>query len=231
VALDVPSPAEALAAAQRLENFVGLFKVGLELFSSGGPAIATSLAASRPVFLDLKLNDIPNTMSAAAHQAARLGVSMFTVHASAGRQGIQAAVAGAARGAQPGVPPPAVLAVTVLTSLDDPALSELGIAKTARELVLSWADLALSSGANGLVCSVQEIAPLRKAFGSGPILVVPGVRPAGADASDQRRTGTPGEAIRAGADYLVVGRPLMQAADPAGAAKALLDEITASLPK
>jgi orotidine-5'-phosphate decarboxylase len=156
---------------------------------------------------------------------------MFTVHASAGRQGIQAAVAGAAQGALPGGPPPAVLAVTVLTSLDDPALKELGIARTARELVLSWADLALSSGANGLVCSVQEVAPLRKAFGSGPILVVPGIRPAGADASDQRRTGTPGEAIRAGADYLVVGRPLRAAADPAAAARAIGAEIVAALPK
>jgi orotidine-5'-phosphate decarboxylase len=188
-----------------------------------------AIAQSRPVFLDLKLNDIPNTMSSAAQQAAVLGASMFTVHASAGRQGIAAAVAGAARGARSGGPPPAVLAVTVLTSLDAPSLIELGFTKSPGELVLAWAALALGAGANGLVCSVQEIAPLRQAFGPAPLLVVPGIRPAGADPGDQRRTGTPAEAIRAGADYLVVGRPLREAADPRAAARAIGAEIAAAL--
>jgi orotidine-5'-phosphate decarboxylase len=228
-ALDLPGPEEALATAAPLADLVGMFKVGLELFSAGGPSIVRSLVQSRPVFLDLKLNDIPNTMSAAAQQAALLGVSMLTVHATAGSKGIEAAVAGAALGARPGKPPPAVLAVTVLTSLDDLSLKELGFQQSPLELALSWARLALRAGASGLVCSVHEIAPLRQAIGAEPLLVVPGIRPVGTDAGDQRRTGTPGEAVRAGADYLVIGRPLRQSGDPRAAAQAISAEIDAAL--
>jgi orotidine-5'-phosphate decarboxylase len=220
---------EAVATAVLLKELVGLFKVGLELFTACGPSIVFSLSKLRPVFLDLKLNDIPNTMGAAAEQAAQLGASMLTVHASAGSAGIAAAVAGAARGSLKGRPPPAVLAVTLLTSLDGPSLRELGISKEPRDLVLSWATLALEAGAQGLVCSVHEAAALRASLGAEPLLVVPGIRPAGAEPGDQRRTGTPTDAIRAGADYLVVGRPLRQAVDPSSVAKALADEIAAAL--
>jgi orotidine-5'-phosphate decarboxylase len=229
-ALDWPSAEEAVMAARGLRRSVGLFKVGLELFTAAGPSVVRALAKIRPVFLDLKLHDIPNTMSAAAEQAALLGASMLSVHASAGRAGIEAAVAGAARGSSIEGPPPAVLAVTVLTSLNHQSLRELGLNKPPKELVLDWAQLSLRAGAAGLVCSVRELASLRKSIGSKPLLVVPGIRLAGAAPDDQHRTGTPADAIRAGADYLVVGRPLRQAPDPRKVAQAIEAEIAAALP-
>jgi orotidine-5'-phosphate decarboxylase len=173
------------------------------------------------VFLDLKLHDIPNTVERAARNAARLGVAMFTVHASGGEAMMRAAVAGAAIAARP----PAVLAVTVLTSLDDAALVGLGIPGGAAGRVTAWAALAQRCGCTGVVCSPQEVAGLRSALGPNVLLVTPGVRPSGASAGDQRRVATPREAIAAGADLLVVGRPITAAPDPVAAAESIVAEM------
>jgi orotidine-5'-phosphate decarboxylase len=194
---------------------VGLLKVGLELFAAEGPAAVRAAAAlGRPVFLDLKLHDIPNTVEGAARSAARTGASLLTVHASGGAEMIRAAV----RGAGPGV---GILAVTVLTSLGPKALDEVGLAGPAEAAVVRLARLAVEAGARGLVCSPLEVAAVRAAVGPGPLLVVPGVRPVGAARGDQARVATPEEAVRAGADVLVLGRPLRDAPDPAAAARAI----------
>ncbi|MDE2199976.1 MAG: orotidine-5'-phosphate decarboxylase, partial [Rhodospirillales bacterium] len=177
---------------------------------------------ARPVFLDLKLHDIPNTVAGAVRAVLPLRPHMLTLHASGGAAMIAAArdaaaAAGSAR--------PRLLAVTVLTSLDAAALNETGIAGGPRQQVLRLARLALAHGADGLVCSAHEVAMLRDAFGPGPVLVVPGIRPAGAPTGDQARTMTPREAAAAGADWLVVGRPITAAADPAAAAAAIAAEL------
>jgi orotidine-5'-phosphate decarboxylase len=222
VALDVAERSEVLRLARLLGGRVGVAKVGLEAFTAHGPAlVAEVLALDVPVFLDLKLHDIPNTVERAARAAARLGVSMLTVHASGGGAMLRAAVAGAAAADRP----PAVLAVTVLTSLDDAALAELGIAGDAAERALAWARLARRCGCAGVVCSPREAPALREATGPGFLLVTPGVRPAGESAGDQRRVATPRDAIAAGADLLVVGRPITAAHDPAAAADAILADM------
>lgn len=219
-ALDFPAWREAEAFARQVAPAVGMLKVGLELFAAEGPAAVRAAAAlSRPVFLDLKLHDIPNTVEGAARSAARSGAALLTVHASGGPRMVEAAV----RGAGPGV---RVLAVTVLTSLDEAALSRVGLTGPAEAAAVRLARLAVEAGAGGLVCSPLEVAAVRAAVGPGPLLVVPGVRPAGAAAGDQARVATPAEAVRAGADVLVLGRPLRDAADPAAAAR----EIAATLP-
>jgi orotidine-5'-phosphate decarboxylase len=201
---------------------VGVAKVGLEAFSAHGPALVGEvLAVGMPVFLDLKLHDIPNTVERAARNAARLGVAMLTVHASGGEAMLRAAVAGAAGADRP----PAVLAVTVLTSLDDGALASLGIPGGAADRVAAWAVLAQRCGCAGVVCSPHEAAVLRSALGPEFLLVTPGVRPAGESSGDQRRVATPREAIDAGAHLLVVGRPITGAADPVVAAEAILAEM------
>jgi len=222
VALDSSERAEVLRLARALLGRVGVAKVGLEAFSANGPALVAEVGElGMPVFLDLKLHDIPNTVERAARNAARLGVAMFTVHASGGEAMMRAAVAGAAIAARP----PAVLAVTVLTSLDDAALVGLGIPGGAAGRVTAWAALAQRCGCTGVVCSPQEVSGLRSALGPNVLLVTPGVRPSGASAGDQRRVATPREAIAAGADLLVVGRPITAAPDPVAAAESIVAEM------
>ncbi len=217
-ALDVANLPDALRLSSALGDSVGLVKVGLELFSSEGPNAGTALReAGREVFLDLKLHDIPNTVAGAARVADKLGAAMLTVHASGGT-----AMIAAARQAYGGT----LLAVTILTSLDAPALGAVGLAGAPSEAVLRLAKLAMAAGADGLVCSPQEVAVLRAALGPAPLLVVPGIRPAGAGQNDQARTGTPKTAVAAGADFLVVGRPLSESSDPRATAQAIAREIS-----
>jgi orotidine-5'-phosphate decarboxylase len=211
-ALDFAAWADAEAFASRIAPAVGMFKVGLELFTAEGPGVVRRVAAlGRPVFLDLKLHDIPNTVEGAARSAAASGASLLTVHASGGPEMIRAAV----RGAGPGV---RVLAVTVLTSMDAAALERIGLAGPPREAVLRLSRLAIEAGAGGIVCSPLEVADVRAAVGAGPLLVIPGIRPAGSALGDQSRVATPRDAVRAGADVLVIGRPLRDAVDPVAAA-------------
>ncbi|MCS6854036.1 MAG: orotidine-5'-phosphate decarboxylase [Elioraea sp.] len=225
VALDLPEAGAAAALARALVGRVGLAKVGLELFVAEGPGgVARVAEAGLPVFLDLKLHDIPNTVAGAVRSAARLGAAMLTVHAAGGPAMIAAAreAAEAAAGQRP-----LLLAVTVLTSLDEQDLAAVGLAGPAEAAVLRLARLALAAGADGLVCSAREVAALRAAFGPGPALVVPGIRPEGSPADDQRRTITPREAVAAGADWLVVGRPITRAADPVAAARGIAASLAA----
>jgi orotidine-5'-phosphate decarboxylase len=218
-ALDTIDPNRAIAWARALAPYCGLLKLGLEFFLAHGAAGVRQVAAGHPVFLDLKLHDIPNTVAGAVRAVLPLAPRMLTLHAAGGAAMIAAArtaaeAAGAAR--------PLLLGVTVLTSLDAAALAATGVAGGPTQQVLRLARLALEAGADGLVCSAREAAVLRDAFGAGPVLVVPGIRPAGAAADDQARTLTPRAAMAAGADYLVVGRPLTRSADPAAAAGAIL---------
>jgi orotidine-5'-phosphate decarboxylase len=218
-ALDFPSWSAAEGFARAVAPEVGILKVGLELFVAEGPAAVRAAAAlGRPVFLDLKLHDIPNTVEGAARSAAASGASLLTVHASGGADMVRAAV----RGAGPGV---RVLAVTVLTSLDAAALDAVGLVGPPERAVVRLAGLAVGAGAGGLVCSPQEVAAVRAAVGPGPLLVVPGVRPAGAARGDQARVATPADTVRAGADVIVVGRPLREGGDPVAAARAIAAEL------
>jgi orotidine-5'-phosphate decarboxylase len=218
-ALDFSTLSEAERFARRIAPYVGMLKVGLELFAAEGPAAVRAIAAlGRPVFLDLKLHDIPNTVEGAARSAAASGASLLTVHASGGPAMIQAAV----RGAGPGV---RVLAVTVLTSLDAAALSAIGLAGPPGDAVVRLARLAVAAGAGGLVCSPQEVRAVRAAVGPAPLLVIPGIRPAGAAIGDQARVATPAAAVADGADVLVIGRPLREGNDPAAAAQRIAAEI------
>ncbi|MDE8347341.1 MAG: orotidine-5'-phosphate decarboxylase, partial [Acidocella sp.] len=191
-------------------------KFGLEYFLANGPA-GLAVAAGNEIFLDLKLHDIPNTVAQAVRSMACVRAAMVTVHAAGGPAMIAAAAAAAAESPMP----PKLLAVTVLTSLDAHALSETGVAGGTTQQVLRLARLALANGADGLVCSAHEIAPLRDAFGGKPLLVVPGIRPEGAPRGDQARVMTPEQAVKAGADYIVVGRSITQAPDPVAAAAAI----------
>jgi len=227
VALDFPTAAEALRCVQAMPENLSFYKVGLELFTAEGPSFCRVLVdKGHRLFLDLKLHDIPNTVARAVRSAARLGVSFLTVHASGGREMLRAAAEAAAEAGGQG---PKLLAVTVLTSLDAEALETIGIARSLSEQVVRLAELALESGVHGLVASVAEAAALRAEFGPDPILVTPGIRPAGSEAGDQKRTATPVDAIRAGADYLVVGRPITAAPDPGLAATSLYTEIRRAL--
>jgi orotidine-5'-phosphate decarboxylase len=222
VALDSSEREEILRLARALRGCVGVAKVGLEAFTAHGPDLVREVGDfGVPVFLDLKLHDIPNTVERAARNAARLGVAMLTVHASGGEAMLRAAVAGAAS-VDPSL---AVLAVTVLTSLDDGGLAELGIPGGAAGRVAAWAALAQRCGCAGVICSPQEAAGLRASLGPGFLLVTPGVRPVGESSGDQRRVATPGQAIASGSDLLVVGRPITAAADPAAAAEAILTQM------
>jgi orotidine-5'-phosphate decarboxylase len=218
-ALDFPTWTAAEPFARQIADSVGVLKVGLELFAAEGPAAVRAAATlGRPVFLDLKLHDIPNTVEGAARSAAASGASFLTVHAAGGPEMIRAAV----KGAGPGV---RILAVTVLTSLDDAALSSVGLAGPAEAAVLRLAKLAVAAGAQGLVCSPHEVKAVRAAVGAGPFLVVPGVRPAGSAVGDQKRVSTPAAAVRDGADLIVVGRPLRDAPDPVAAARAIAESL------
>ena len=215
VALDTDSPESAIAAVRSLSGEVGVFKVGMELFPRGGPDLVRRIRGEGcDVFLDLKFHDIPNTVAGAVRSAAALGVKFATVHASGGKA-MLAAASDAARGTGT-----TILAVTVLTSLDDADLASVGFSLGAAEAVLRLADLAVSSGVGGIVCSAREVAAVRSRAGNDVALVTPGVRMAGEDAGDQKRVVTPAEAVRLGADFLVVGRPITRAPDPRGAARA-----------
>lgn len=230
VALDVPDAASAFALVDRLEGRCHWFKVGLELFVAAGPQIVEKLAArSYSVFLDLKFHDIPNTVAGAVRSAAALGAKLMTVHAAGGP-----AMLAAAREALAGVASqdsndrPQLLAVTVLTSMDRQQLGAIGIDRDPAAQVESLARMGLEAGIRGFVCSPEEVERLRKIGGPEAVLVVPGIRPAGAAIGDQKRIATPADALRRGASYLVVGRPITQAADPAAAVQAVLTEMSAA---
>ena len=226
VALDVPDAASALALVGQLEKNCQWFKVGLELFVAAGPAVIEPLVArGHSVFLDLKLFDIPNTVAAAVRSASSLGVKMLTLHAAGGP-----AMLSAARAALAGVEnPPELLAVTVLTSMDQAQVNAVGLTRSPAEQVEVLARMGVEAGLRGFVCSPQEVAALRSLTGPEGVLVIPGIRPAGAAVGDQKRIATPAEALRLGASYLVVGRPITQAADPADAAHRILEEMAGAL--
>jgi len=221
VALDTTDIDQARAWAGALAPHCGILKLGLEFVLAQGPAGVRAITG-RPVFLDLKLHDIPNTVAGAVRAVLPLRPRMLTVHAGGGPAMIEAA-----RQAVDAVgdDAPLLLAVTVLTSLDSSALHATGVAGGPRQQVLRLARLALDAGADGIVCSAHEASMLRDALGAGPVLVVPGIRPLGAAAGDQARTMAPREAVDAGADWIVVGRPITGSADPAAAAAAIMEEI------
>jgi orotidine-5'-phosphate decarboxylase len=230
VALDVDSLAQAERLAEQLDGLVRRFKIGSQLFTAAGPpAVEAIQKRGAEVFLDLKFHDIPNTVAGAAREAARLGVFMFNVHASGGLAMMKAAADGAAAAAKElSVRRPLAIAVTVLTSLDGATLHrELGVTSSVEDHVLHLAELARDAGLDGTVASPVEIAAIRRSLGAAWVIVTPGVRPAGSAAGDQSRVATPGAAARAGAHYLVVGRPITGAPDPAAAAAAILEEIRA----
>lgn len=219
VALDVPSAVEAQRLVGQIGDAAGIYKIGKQLFTAEGPQIVRDLVSSgRKVFLDLKFHDIPNTVAGAVGSASQLGVTMLTVHASGGSKMLKAAVEAAGAG-------PRVLAVTVLTSISNEDLQELGVAGRVRDQVLRLAALAKAAGCSGIVASPNEVAELRRELGAGFDIVTPGVRPAGADKGDQARVAAPAEAIFAGATHLVVGRPITGANDPAAAARSIVAEI------
>jgi orotidine-5'-phosphate decarboxylase len=226
VALDVPGATQARQAVQSLGDTVTTYKIGKQLFVAAGPEfVREQVAGGRKVFLDLKFHDIPNTVAAAVRSAAELGVSMMTVHASGGSKMLKAAVEAAEQ-----VPAkPLVLAVTVLTSLADTDLQEVGFSGNVLSQVLRLGALARTAGCGGLVASALEARELRRELGEGFAIVTPGVRPAGADVGDQARVVTPGEAIKAGATHLVVGRPILAAKDPGQAARLLVAELEQAL--
>ena len=222
VALDTPDLSRACELAELVRPHVGGLKIGLEFISALGPDGVRAVAAlGLPVFADVKFHDIPNTVAGASRALVSLGMSLFNVHVSGGEAMLRAAVEVAASAN----PRPCVLGVTVLTSMNDDDLAAVGQIGPAPAQVLRLARLAKHSGLDGVVCSPQEIAEIRNACGTEFLIVTPGVRPAGSDLADQRRVTTPGDAVRAGADILVVGRPITAAADPAAAAKAISDEI------
>ena len=228
VALDVETPAQADRLTEQLEGQVRHFKIGSQLFTAAGPTVVEAVQKrGAKVFLDLKFHDIPNTVAAAAREATRLGVFMFNVHASGGRVMMKAAAdATMAAARELSVRRPLVIAVTVLTSLDRAALHrEMGIASSVDGHVLRLTELAREAGLDGNVASPNEIAAIRRSLGSDWTIVTPGVRPAGSAADDQSRIATPAAAARAGAHYLVIGRPIIGAPDPAKAAQAVLAEM------
>ena len=221
VALDLPTRRDAEATVERLGDTVSFYKIGYQLAFAGGLALADTLArAGKHVFLDMKLHDIENSVAKGVENVARLGVNFLTVHAYP--QTMKAAVA-ARDGSDL-----KILAVTVLTSYDDIDLAESGYSQSVDALVAHRAQQAHDLGVDGLVCSPEEASPLRLAVGNDMVFVTPGIRPQGSARGDQKRVTTPAQAIAAGADYLVVGRPITGAADPKAAAQAIVDEIAAA---
>jgi orotidine-5'-phosphate decarboxylase len=218
VALDVPSTEAALQLAVQLRPYVGGFKIGLELFCTAGPSIVEDIGASN-VFLDLKFHDIPNTARGAARVAARLGVMMFNVHCLGGMEMMRAA-ADTAREINSTTK---IIGVTILTSHDEAQLHQLGLSEEPSSAVRRLAGLAQQAGLDGVVCSPREITVLRTDCGADFLLVTPGIRPVGADTGDQKRVLSPRAALNAGANWLVIGRPITTAADPVQAARAILD--------
>jgi len=225
VALDVSSAVAAQKIVAAVGDSASCYKVGMQLYTAEGPKVVRDLVASgRRVFLDLKYHDIPNTAAAAVREAASLGVSMLTIHASGGGKMMRAATE-AARTANAAL---MILAVTVLTSFDDSDLDELGLHGCVQDQVLRLSALALANGCQGVVASAREAPALRRELKGEFAIVTPGVRPAGAEPGDQARVATPAEAIAAGATHIVVGRPITAAADPAAEARAVLSQISSS---
>jgi len=222
VALDVSSASQARQIVQSIGDAATTYKVGKQLFTAEGPQLVRDLIASgRKVFLDLKYHDIPNTVGAAVRSAAELGVAMLTVHASGGSTMLKSA----AEAATQSPARPMVLAVTVLTSLSDSDLSEIGVSGSLLAQVLRLGALARNAGCGGIVASAHEARELRRELGAAFAIVTPGVRPAGSAVGDQARVVTPRDAIAAGATYLVVGRPILESSDPAQAAADIAAEI------
>ena len=220
MSLDVPAKSAACELIKAIGGKAGFFKVGDQLFTAAGPAIVEEIQASGArVFLDLKFHDIPNTVRRAVESACALGVDMLTIHLSGGREMCEAAVVGR------GISKILILGVTVLTSLSDEALAEVGFRTSVQDEVLLLADLAKHVGITGLVASPQELVALRERFGSLFTMVIPGIRPTWSEAGDQKRTLTPRQAVDAGADYLVIGRPITASPDPQSAVQRIIDEL------
>ncbi|HEY1481299.1 MAG TPA: orotidine-5'-phosphate decarboxylase [Candidatus Acidoferrum sp.] len=234
VALDFDSLKTALSFAKQVADLVGMFKIGSQLFTSAGPeAVRQVSQLGTDIFLDLKFHDIPNTVAGAVLAAAALpGVQLVNVHALGGTQMMQAATQAVSAGVPMGADRTRLLAVTILTSMDQKSMRDVGIGGPSQSRVVKLAKLAQAAGVDGVVASVQEAKAIRKACGREFLIVTPGVRPKDAKAEskkdDQARTATPFEAIKAGADYIVVGRPILTAADPRAAAQQIVDEIAAA---
>lgn len=231
LALDVDTQTEALQLVTQLADYVGVFKIGMQLYNSVGPDIVHRVhALGGRVFLDLKLHDIPNTVGAAAKVITRLQTHMFNVHAAGGREMMRAAVREASAEANAmGQKSPLLLAVTVLTSISQQELAEEMFVTNLKveELVVKWALIAQESGMGGVVCSPQEISPIRQACGADFKIVTPGIRPSWSAANDQKRITTPRQALELGADYMVIGRPIVKAEDPMAAAQRIINELEA----
>lgn len=226
VALDVPTAAAAHTVVKEIGDAVSFYKVGLELFLAEGPSVLELLREEgKRIFLDLKFHDIPRTVEHAVQSVLKYRPDLLTIHASGG----QAMVAGAAKAIQEAGASSQLLAVTVLTSLNQDDLVQMGVVRPVAEQVVSLGKLAVEAGANGLVCSPLEVSLLRQALGAGPVLVTPGVRPAGAGVGDQKRVMKPGDAIRAGSTYLVIGRPIVGASNRREAAVRINEEIEQAL--
>jgi orotidine-5'-phosphate decarboxylase len=219
VALDVPTKEEALKIVEKLRDQISFFKIGLQLYIAEGPAIVRAVSSTgSKVWLDLKLHDIPNTVARAVESTSRLGVQMLTIHLSGGSKMLHAATAARVNNML-------LLGVTVLTSATEETLREIGIQDRVDDQVLRLASLGIEAGIDGVVASSHEIKSLRREFGDKIKLVVPGIRPSWSDADDQKRTMTPCEALEAGADYLVVGRPIIAHPNPPEAVAKILDEL------
>jgi orotidine-5'-phosphate decarboxylase len=219
VALDVSTAKAALDLVEQLRDDISFFKIGLQLYTAAGPDIVRQvLATGARVFLDLKLHDIPNTVAGAVESADELGVQMLTIHLSGGQAMVRAAVSARKKGLS-------LLGVTVLTSIDQPALQEVGVSDNIEHHVARLATIGAAAGIDGLVASPKEVKSLREKFGPQMKLVVPGIRPAGTEAADQKRVMSPREALEAGADYLVIGRPIIAHSNPRAAVARICDEI------
>ena len=226
VALDVPTAAAAHTVVKEIGDAVSFYKVGLELFLAEGPSVLELLREEgKRIFLDLKFHDIPRTVEHAVQSVLKYRPDLLTIHASGG----QAMISGAAKAIQEAGADSRLLAVTVLTSLNQDDLVQMGVVRPVAEQVVSLGKLAVEAGANGLVCSPLEVSLLRQALGAEPVLVTPGVRPAGAGVGDQKRVMTPGDAIRAGSTYLVIGRPVVGASNRREAAVRINEEIEQAL--
>jgi len=230
IALDFPALREAMTVAEKLAGMAAMFKVGLELFNAEGPAALRGISdVGGPVFYDSKLLDIPNTVAGAAASITSGRVAMFNVHAMGGLEMMRAAVHGATRKAEElGIQRPLVLGVTVLTSITEEGLRVTGVARPMREQVVALARMAQDAGLDGVVASAHEIGDVKDACGQGFLVVTPGIRPAWASAQDQKRVMTPRQAAQAGADYIVVGRPITRADNPAEAAMRISQELAAA---
>jgi len=224
VALDVNNREEAVSRVKSIGEAVDFYKIGLELYTAEGPDVVKAVKdLGKRIFLDLKFHDIPRTVERAVKSGGKLGVDLMTIHSVGGKAMIQAAADAASEFGAKG---PKILAVTVLTSLDQTDLEDVGIVGRApADQVLAMAKFATSNGAHGLVCSPKEVGALSKMLPQGTLFITPGVRPAGSAVGDQKRVATPSDAVRDGATHLVVGRPILAAEDPAAAARAILAEI------